>query len=134
MINCDIITEYSNFQNIFIQVLNNQAPVKKKKLVPTNPFMTKPLKKAIMKRSKLKNRYIWKRKNWESYKKERNFCVDLLHKTKTERFENLNDKNLPDNPRFWKTIKPYLSNKGSDSKKILLKKKGNLVSGEKEPL
>ena len=47
----------------------------------------------------------------------------------------LNVKNLNvNNSKFWKTIKPYFSNKGSDSKKILLKKKGNLVSGEKEPL
>ena len=134
MINCGIITKYSNFQNIFIQVLNNQAPTKKKKFVSTSIFTTKSLKKAIMKRSRLKNKYIWKKKNSESYKKQRNFCIYLLHKTKTECFENLNVKNLSDNPRFWKTIKPYFSNKGSDSKKKLLKKKGNLVSGEKEPL
>ena len=62
MINCGIITKYSNFQNIFIQVLNNQAPTKKKKFVLTSLFMTKSLKKAIMKRSRLKNKYIWKKK------------------------------------------------------------------------
>ena len=33
MINCGIVTEYSNFQNIFIQVLNNQAPAKKKNCI-----------------------------------------------------------------------------------------------------
>ena len=85
--------------------------------------MTKHLKKTIVKRSRLKNKYIWKRKNWESYKKQSNFCVDLLHKTKTECFENLNVKNLSDNPRFWKRIKPYFSNKGSDSKKNFIEEK-----------
>ena len=87
-----------------------------------------------MHRSRLKNTYIRKRidKNWENYKKQRNFCIDLLCKTKTEYFKNLNVKDLPDNRKFWKTIKPYFSNKGLNSIKLLLKKKGNLVSDEKE--
>ena len=46
-------------------------------------------------------------KNWKNYKKQRNFCVDLLGKTKTEYFKNLNVKDLSDNRKFWKTIKPY---------------------------
>ena len=87
-----------------------------------------------MHRSRLKNTYIRKRidKNWENYKKQRNFCIDLLCKTKTEYFKNLNVKDLSDNRKFWKTIKPYFSNKGLNSIKLLLKKKGNLVSDEKE--
>ena len=37
-----IITEYSNFQNIFIQVINDHAPAKKNILRFNNsPFMTK---------------------------------------------------------------------------------------------
>ena len=86
-----VVTEYSNFQKIFIQVLNNHAPAKKK-IVPfnNNPFMTKTLRKSIMHRSRLKNIYIRKRndKNWENYKKQRNCCVDLLRKT--EYFNILN--------------------------------------------
>ena len=81
-----VVTEYSNFQNIFIQVLNNHAPAKKKIVRFNNsPFMTKTLRK-IMHRSRLKNIFIRKRndKNWENYKKQRNFCVDLLRKTKTD--------------------------------------------------
>ena len=65
-----IVTEYSNFQNIFIQVLNNHAPAKKKIVRFSNsPFMTKTLRKAIMHRSRLKNIYIRKRndKNGENY-------------------------------------------------------------------
>ena len=83
-----VVTEYSNFQNIFIQVLNNYAPAKKEN-VRFN--MTKTLRKAIMHRPRLKNIYICKRndKNWENYKKQRNFCVDLLRKTKTEYTKNL---------------------------------------------
>ena len=63
-----------------------------------------------MHRSRLKNIYISITemiKNWKNYKKQRNFCVDLLGKTKTEYFKNLNVKDLSDNRKFWKTIKPY---------------------------
>ena len=49
-----VVTEYSNFQNIFIQVLNNHSPAKKKIVHLNNsPFMTKTLRKAIMHRSRL---------------------------------------------------------------------------------
>ena len=41
-------------------------------------------------------------------------------------------KDLLDNRKFWKTIKPYFSNKGLNSSKLLLKEKGNLVPDEKE--
>ena len=39
---------------------------------------------------------------------------------------------MSDNRKFWKTIKPYFSNKYLNSNKLLLKGKGNLVSDEKE--
>ena len=41
-------------------------------------------------------------------------------------------KDVSDNRKFWKTIKPYFSYKGLNSNKLLLKEKGNLVSDEKE--
>ena len=47
-------------------------------------------------------------------------------------FKNLNVDDLSDNRKVWKTIKSYFSNKGLNSKKLLLKEKGNLVSAEKE--
>ena len=62
-----------------------------------------------------------------------NFCVDLLRKTKTRYFKNLNFKELPNNGKFWKTIKTYFGNKGLNSnKKFAEGKKSNLVSDEKE--
>ena len=71
---------YSLFENIFLQVLNAHAPVKKKiQRFNNNPFMTKQLRKAIMLRSRLKNVFNKNRapKTWDSYKKQRNFCVNL---------------------------------------------------------
>ena len=58
--------------------------------------------------------------------------MNLLRKTKADYFQNLNIRDLSDNRKFWKTIKPYFSNKGLNSNKLLLKEKGNLVSNEKQ--
>ena len=56
----------------------------------------------------------------------------LLRRTKKEYFQNLNVKDLSDNKKFWKTIKPYFSNKGLNSNKMLLKEKGELISDKKQ--
>ena len=91
---------YSTFQNIFLQLLNTHAPVKKKvQKFNNNRFMTKQLRNAFMWRSRLKNIYNKTRspENWDNYKKERNFCVDLLRKTKGFHFEQINIKDISDN-------------------------------------
>ena len=45
----------------------------------------------------------------------------LLWRTKKDYFQNLKIKDLSENKNFWKTIKPYFSNKGLNSNKMLLK-------------
>ena len=78
---------YSLLENIFLQVVNADTPVKKKiQRYSNNPFMTKQPRKAIMHRSGLKNVFNKNRtpKTWGSYKKQLNFCVNLLRKTKKE--------------------------------------------------
>ena len=48
--------DYSYFQNIFIALLNKCVPIRKKIMrFNNNPFMSKALRKAIMRRSKFKN-------------------------------------------------------------------------------
>ena len=91
--------------------------------------MTKALRKAIMTRSRLKNIYNKKRsyENWDKYKKQRNFCVKLLRKTKQDYFNNIDIESVSDTKKFWKTIKPYFSNKGLNSNKIFLSEKGRLI-------
>ena len=54
--------------------------------------MTKEIYKAIMIRSRLRNKFL-KLKTDESrkdYKAQRNYCVSLLRKTKKNFYENLN--------------------------------------------
>ena len=123
--------DYPLFESIFIDVLNTDAPVTTKKVRANNhQFMTKALRKAIMTRSRLKNAYLKTRnsKNWENYKKQRNFCTNLLKKTKSEYFRNLNIKELNDNKKFWKKIKPLFSDKGLETNNIILKEKNELIT------
>ena len=90
--------------------------------------MSKAFRKAIMVRFKLKNNYSKNRtgENWDSYKKQRNFCVNLQRKTKKYYFNDLNIKNITDNKAFWKTIKPYFSNKDLNCSSLILSEKNKL--------
>ena len=84
--------------------------------------MTKELRKEIMKRSKLRNRFNRNRnhKNWCYFKIQKNYCVNLLRKTKTQYYENLSVKNVMDNQTFWKPVKLYFRDKRSNSRRVTL--------------
>ena len=90
--------------------------------------MNKEFRKAIMKRSQLKNRYNknLNYENWYLYKKQRNFCVNLLRKTKRNYFKNVKMQDIRDNKKFWKTIRPYFSDKGYNQTKITIVEKDSI--------
>ena len=120
-------TTYDDFEETFLSLLNKHAPLKEKILRYNNdPFMTKELRKKIMKRSKLKNKYNKKRnyENWSLYKKTKKYCLSLLRKTKKVYFEKLNIKEIGDNKTLWKTFRSYFSDKDNKSSKITLVEKG----------
>ena len=97
-----------------MNILNKNAKVKKKHLRANNaPFMNKTLSRAIMKRSRLKNRFL-KNPNNENelkYKKQRNYCVNVLNKAKKKYFNSLNNRNISNNKEFWKVVKPFFQKK-----------------------
>ena len=65
------INEYKNFEQIFLEVVNTHAPIKRKLLRANHaPYMTKALRKALMKRSKLESKYV-KNKTNENFIKSR---------------------------------------------------------------
>ena len=77
--------EYRYFVNIFIEILDKHAPMKQKYLTANQGrFMTKDLHKAIMKRSRLRDKFLRDRTDIsrEEYKKQRNLCISLLKKGK----------------------------------------------------
>ena len=128
--------DYDDFKSIFIHVLDRHAP-KKKKVVRGNnaPFMNKILSKAFMHRSKLKNRYNKNPNelNKNLYKKQRNFCVNLLRKEKRKYYSNLDMNIFEDNKKFWQNVKPLFSNKHEVSQKnIIIIEKETIISNNTE--
>ena len=125
---------FNNFLRICRSTLVRFAPRKKKYIRGKNaPFMNKTLGKEIMKRSNLRNKYLKSRneENRQRFVKERNLCVSLLRKTKRSYYSNLNEKNV-DNRKFWKTVKPMLSNKLINSEKITLVDNEKIITNNKE--
>ena len=96
-------------------------------------FMTKNLRKEIMKRSKLKNNFNKNRnhENWCKYKTQRNYCVNLLRKSKKQYFSNINISDVTDSKSFWKSVKPDFSNKGLNSNKISLVKNDAIITNDR---
>ena len=98
-------TTYDDFEETFLSLLNKHAPLKEKILRYNNdPFMTKELRKKIMKRSKLKNKYNKKRnyENWSLYKKTKKLLFIAIEENQKSLFWKLNIKEIGDNKTFWK--------------------------------
>ena len=55
-----------------------------------------------------------------------------LKKDKRQYFTKLNVKEIADNTLFWKNVKPYYSNKDSNSTKITLVEKNMIITDEKQ--
>ena len=96
------------------------------------PFMNKVLSKEIMTRNRLRNKLLKERseENKKKCSKQRNYCVSLLKKSKSDYFGNLNDKNINDDKIFWKTIKPFLSHKVRSTNKMILIDKEDIIMGD----
>ena len=94
--------------------------------------MTKSLGKATMLRSRLKNNFNKQRsnENCDNYKRQRNFCVKLLRQTKEKYFSDVNVKSISDNKKFWKTIKPFFSNKGLNTNNMMLVEDNEIIRKE----
>ena len=84
--------------------------------------MNRPLRKAIMTRSNLKRRYNLDKTtiSFEKCKNQRNRCVNLLRKSKKQYFSNIYVKNVTDNKKFCKIIRPKFSNKCKTANTVVL--------------
>ena len=72
------------------------------------------------------NKYL-KEKSADS-KKQRNYCVNLLCRTKKKYFANINISSITDNKKLWKTVKPLLSDKISHKETIKLAVNDTILS------
>ena len=83
--------DYDNIIKTFLTVLDKDAPIKKKYLRENHAnFVTKQLRKAIMKRPKLRNDFLKDRNDasQSACRKQRNLRVTFLRKVKKQYFSN----------------------------------------------
>ena len=128
------IKTFDNFFDTFQNTLDDFAPSKIKVLrYNSQPFLTKKLRKAIIARSRLRNKFNANRsrKNWNLYKKQRNVCVKILRQSKKNYYENIDVKQISDSKKFWKTIRPSFSNKTKTANTIILSEKDDIIKEEK---
>ena len=126
------VDNYAQFERIFTTILDKHAPIKTKFLRGNNKqHLTKDLRKAIMKRSKLKN-IANKTKDPEDiacYKKQRNLVVNMNRQAKKSYFTETINRSKS----FWKTVKPFFCSKQSNcEERILLVEDDEVVSNEDE--
>ena len=91
------------FYKLCTEVLNQHAPCKKKYLRGHyKRFMNKALSKAIMRRTKLRNKFLHdpSAENKLSYNKQSSWCVSLLRKEEKKYSANLNEKDITDNKKI----------------------------------
>ena len=127
---CQEKHDYSDFEKKFIDTLNKHAPKKIKTFRGNQkPHINKTLRKAIMKRSQLKNKVNKTRNATDvsNHKKQRNYVVKLNNQCKKDHFDRLNPEK--DSKPFWKSCKPYFSNKHSfGESKIVLSENGEVLT------
>jgi hypothetical protein len=126
-------TQYEQFNELFSETLNKHAPLKSKTITKVSPpFMNGDLRKSIYKKCMLRNKYYKQRTayNWEKYKAQRNLVTSIRRRSIREYFQR-NTTTIDNN--FWKTMKPFLSNKravGNDD--IILREGEELLTNKVE--
>ena len=127
--------KFEKFKSISSKVLNIHAPIKEKHVrCNQSPFISKQLRKAIMNRTRLLNKYKKDNSagNLFAYKRQRNLCVKLLRKYKKDFWNNLKVKSIIDKRKFWQTIKPNFTDKTLKDERITLAEGGKVITEEKD--
>ena len=84
--------------------------------------MNKKINKEIMNRSRLRNKFLNTKRDIDrkTYNKKRNLCVSLIRSEKKNLFSNINTSDITDKKTFWKTVKPFFTDKIKTKSKITL--------------
>ena len=82
-------TSLARFTNIFIEIRNKHAPIKKNLLAQTTQVLLERAYGALMLRSRLRNSFLKEKysKAKKAYNKQRNICVKFFEKVKKEQFQ-----------------------------------------------
>ena len=113
--------EYELFKRKVDYVLEKHAPIKKRYVRANQaPFIDKTINRHIMKRSRLRNKFLNSKSDIDrkAYNAQRNLCVSLIRQAKKKFFSKLNTSDVTDNKTFWRTVKPFLTDKVKTKSKI----------------
>ena len=125
------IMSNDKFVEEFMIILEIHAPVKQKVLrCNHSPFITKVIRKEIMKRTLLRNRFL-KCKSLVSknlYNKQRNYCTHLIKKAKKDYYSKLHPSCVASSKKFWKAVKPLFTDKILTGDNIVLIENQQIIS------
>ena len=128
-------TDYTQFENVFMKAIEENAP-EKTKIIRANHkhHVNKELRKAIMKRNRLKNiaNKTKKDEDIKRYRAQRNLVVNLNTKTKRTYYKSIQAKSIENEKQFWKTVKPLFSNTNPMKEKITLIENGKILANDEE--
>jgi hypothetical protein len=126
---------YWAFNKLLNQVLVEHAPIKQKTVRSRyTPFMNKSLRKAIMNKHRLWRKYkkYPSSKTWNSYRVQRN-AVTALRKASIKTYFQERTAGGPKNEHFWKTVKPFMTNKGShNTQELMIEHNNNILTEPKD--
>ena len=114
------------------KTIQRHAPIKKRYVRAYQaPFINKKINKEIMKRSSLRNKFLNTKSDIDrkAYNKQRNLRVSLIRSEKKNFFSNYNTCDITDNKTFWKTVKPFFTDKIKTKSKITIIEKKNCLPG-----
>ena len=97
---------YETFHNACLNVLNMHAPIKTKVIRGNQaPYITKAYRKAVMRRSELKTKYLKNStlKNFNKFRKQKSFS-SRFHKKRKKLLDKLDIKLVTDNKNVWTTM------------------------------
>ena len=113
--------EFDRFKPALDKAIQRHAPIKKRYVRANQaPFINKKINKEIMKRSRLRNKFLNTKSDIDrkAYNKQRNLCVSLIRSEKKNFFSNINTCDITDNKTFWQTVKPFFIDKIKTKSKI----------------
>ena len=91
------------------------------------------LQKSYHAKTQLKRKFNSNKsdENYKNYKKQRNYYVKFLRKTKMDYFQNMDVNKVHDNKMFWKAVNPRFSNKCKTANTIILTEEDMIMKTKK---
>ena len=129
--------EFDQFKAALDEAIQRHAPLKKRYIRANQaPFINKKINKEMMKRSRLKNKFLNAKNDIDrkAYNKQCNLCISLIRSEKKNFFSNINTSDATDNKIFWKTVKPFFTDKIKTKSKITLIGKKNVSQESQEEI